>query len=592
MNVLKRGVSLLQKPNTIPLIIVILFGLLAGKGLIGEGYFNMHDDLQMMRQLQIEKCFLDLQIPCRWVPDMGYGYGYPLFNYYPPLPYLVGQLVRIAGYSYVDTAKVLFILSFVVSGITMYFLGKEFFGRIGGIVTSIFYVWAPYHAVDVYVRGAMNESWALIWFPMILYSSYKLITDKSKTNSKSIKLDNQLLKWVVLVAISWFGLFTSHNLMVLVFAPFFAVWCLLWLIRSRNWMRIRELVYGGAWSFGLAAFFSLPVLLEKNLVQTNTLVQGYFDYTAHFASIGQLLFSRFWGYGASVWMVEEDLMSFQIGTYHWVIPAVIGVIVAYQLFRRRKFTKQILAVIFFLAVGWFAAFLTHNKSIFVWQLFSPLEFVQFPWRFLTLVILSFSFVVGYAFVYLPKIVRALLALVMILLAVSYSWNYFVPESGQLRPLTDEVKFSGLPWDRQQTAGIYDYLPVEAKTAPTAPRSNLVDFINGTGTVVDISEGTNWASFVVNANEDSLVRINQYNFPEWQVLVNGSEVEEFVPEDEDWGRMYIQIPRGTHEVTIELLDTPVRVVGNAVSVFSWLLLLVAGYYLYRKPWEQKRKSGSQ
>lgn len=113
-------------PNFWPLVIVIFVGILAGKGLIGAGYFNMHDDLQMMRQLEMEKCFLSLQIPCRWIPDMGYGFGFPLFNFYPPLPYLIGEVIRIFGVSFVDTVKLVAILAFVTSGITMYFLGKEF----------------------------------------------------------------------------------------------------------------------------------------------------------------------------------------------------------------------------------------------------------------------------------------------------------------------------------------------------------------------------------------------------------------------------------------------------------------------------------
>src|SRR5574338_839363 len=115
MNVIKQGILLLQKPNTIPLIIVIFFGLLAGKGLIGEGYFNMHDDLQMMRQLEMEKCFLDGQIPCGWVPDMGYGYGYPLFNYYPPFPYLIGEMFRIFTIPFTLTVKLTFALSIISS---------------------------------------------------------------------------------------------------------------------------------------------------------------------------------------------------------------------------------------------------------------------------------------------------------------------------------------------------------------------------------------------------------------------------------------------------------------------------------------------
>jgi hypothetical protein len=190
----------------------LFLGYLAAKPLFGSGYFNMHDDLQMMRQLQMEKCFLDGQIPCRWVPDMGFGYGFPLFNFYPPLPYLVGQIFRVIGYSFVDSAKAIFIVAFMASGVTMYALAQKFFGRLGGVLASAFYIWAPYHAVDIYVRGAMNEAWALIWFPAILLFSYKLITSKSRSA-------------LILLSLSWFGLLTSHNLMVLIFTPVFAIWC-------------------------------------------------------------------------------------------------------------------------------------------------------------------------------------------------------------------------------------------------------------------------------------------------------------------------------------------------------------------------------
>src|SRR5258708_1260115 len=164
----------------LPIIIVMLVGIMAGKGLIGLGYFNMHDDLQMMRQLEMEKCFLSLQIPCRWVPDMGYGFGFPLFNFYPPLPYLFGEIFRVFGVAFVDTVKLTFIFAFLASGVTMYFLAKKFWGKGGGVISAIFYIWASYAGLDIYVRGAMDEVWAWIWFPVILLSGYLLITQKKK----------------------------------------------------------------------------------------------------------------------------------------------------------------------------------------------------------------------------------------------------------------------------------------------------------------------------------------------------------------------------------------------------------------------------
>jgi len=159
----------------IAFFLVLLSAFLASRWLFKSGYFPMHDDLQMMRQLQMEKCLKDRQIPCRWVPDMGYGYGYPLFNFYPPLPYYIGQVFRWLGFAFTTTAKLTFALQFFLSGITMFLLAADLWGVWGGLLSAVFYVWAPYHSVDVFVRGAMNEAWAFVWFPLIFWSAKKLI---------------------------------------------------------------------------------------------------------------------------------------------------------------------------------------------------------------------------------------------------------------------------------------------------------------------------------------------------------------------------------------------------------------------------------
>ena len=55
--------------------------------------FKHHDDVSIIRLYEMDRCFKDGQIPCRWVPDLGNLYGYPLFNYYAPLPYYFGWLI-------------------------------------------------------------------------------------------------------------------------------------------------------------------------------------------------------------------------------------------------------------------------------------------------------------------------------------------------------------------------------------------------------------------------------------------------------------------------------------------------------------------
>ena len=581
--------------NSLPLFVVIFFAILAGRSLIFQsGYFNMHDDLQIMRQLEMEKCFLDGQIPCRWVPDMGYGFGFPLFNFYPPLPYLIGEIFRFFGLTFITTVKLTFALSFLISGIGMYFLAKEFFGVIGGVMSSVFYIWAPYHAVDVYVRGAMNEAWALAFFPIIFWSAYRLIkSEKTK-----------MFKWVLVLTLSYFGLFTSHNLMLLIFTPFFGVWVLIHLWRENSWRRLPWLIISGVWALGLSSFFTLPALLENKFTQVKSQLVGYYDYTAHFVSVRQLFLSRFWGYGPSVWVEAEDGMSFQIGHLHWILAIIVGILLIFRgvkAIRERSLKKDFILLMagYLFVVGWFSAYMTHLKSIWIYQALPQLGYIQFSWRFLTLVIFSFSFVVGA----IPGILanwkskRGFLAklfvtpgqifitFILIILLVIFNWNYFRPEHGRMGTLTDEEKFSGAAWELQQTAGIYDYLPVWAKTAPNSAASATAELMGGSGIVSGMEQGTYYSKFNVKIeSEEAQVRLSTFYFPGWKVFVkegtNNKEIPTFIPPEEMWGRMWIVLPKGEHLVYAQLFNTPVRTWANLISLTSW------GFFIFLPLWKRR------
>lgn len=557
---LQQQLQRLKKhPETVSVLIVLFLGLLAGASLFQPGYFNMHDDLQMMRQLVMEECFKEWQIPCRWTAHMGYGFGFPLFNYYPPLPYFIGQLFRLVGFSFVDTVKYTAVLSFIVSGLTMYIFAKQFWGRLGALVSAAFYIWAPYHAVDVYIRGAMNEAWALAWFPLILWSSYKLIKEAQ-------------FRWIVALALSWFALFTSHNLMVLIFTPLFGAWVLFWVWREKSWFTIPQLLVAGIWALGLAAFFTIPVILEKDLVHTETLVQGYYEYVAHFVSINQLLISRFWGYGPSVWGTKDDKMSFQVGHLHWIISLVVLGLVIRRYWKRRKIDNLLFISVFFIATGWFATFMAHTRSINIWQAIPSLQFVQFPWRFVTLSIFSFSLVAGVFVVLFEKRGKSFskwLAAILIAGIVFLGKDYFKPE--RMGPVTDKEKFSGAAWELQQNAGIYDYLPKSVKEAPKEPQRTIADVVEGRGEIINGEQGTNWVNFKTDIRTDNAqIRINTFQFPDWRVFIDSKQVQ--TDTDDDWGRMFITVRQGQHEVKARLYDTTVRSFGNLVSLFSWIALI--------------------
>src|SRR3989338_3517629 len=111
-------INLIRKNAHIVLLFILIIP--AFSTLLRPGYFPMHDDIQGMRLLQMDKCIRDLQIPCRWVPDMGYGYGYPQFNYYAPMPYYIMEAFHLVGFGFLDSVKAGFIASTIVGALGMY----------------------------------------------------------------------------------------------------------------------------------------------------------------------------------------------------------------------------------------------------------------------------------------------------------------------------------------------------------------------------------------------------------------------------------------------------------------------------------------
>ncbi|KKQ91003.1 MAG: hypothetical protein UT14_C0026G0007 [Candidatus Shapirobacteria bacterium GW2011_GWE1_38_92] len=352
----------------------------------------MHDDMQVIRQLQLEKCLIDGQIPCRWSPDLGFGYGYPLFNFYPPLPYIVGQVFRTLGFSFIATVKLAAIAQILFSSLAMYLLASSIFGPLGGSLAALFLTYAPYHAVNIYVRGAMNEAWASVFFPLIFYFSMSLIQNDKK------------IFGILGLGLSFTGLLLSHNPMALTFLPFLSVWILYWLLTNpKNKIKksVKSLLISGLLVIGLSSFYTLPVLFETKYVQINNMFENYYHYSVHFVSYFQLFFSNFWGDGSSVWGTE-DKMSFMIGYLHWIIPVLTSIYFAYHFIKKRKLTKLQYLTLILILLGFFSAFMTHQKSLLLWTIISPIQKVQFPWRFLNHTVFLLSLSVAYLAVFIKK----------------------------------------------------------------------------------------------------------------------------------------------------------------------------------------------
>lgn len=556
------------KKTTLPFAIGFLLIIPSFSFLLKPGvYWNMHDDMQLIRQMELEKCLHDGQIPCRWTPDLGYGYGYPLFNFYPQFPYLIGQVFRAFGFSFVATVKLTALTQIVTSYVGMYLLAGTLFGPIGGLLSALFYNYAPYHAVNIYVRGAMNEAWASAFFPLILYFVYRQIRFP------------RLLNFIGL-SLSLAGLFLSHNPMTLVFMPVVVISAVFWSFPNLK-SNIGRLIYPSVLALGLSSFFLLPMVFESRFVQIESMFSNYYHYSVHFTSLRQLFISNYWGDGPSVWG-QADQMSFAVGYLHWILPLFIIPLILFVY--RLRFNKIRLLALASVALGFFYAFLTHERSAFIWELFPLLQKVQFPWRLLNPSVFFFSLSVGI----LPTIVKKILpgsfrlylyaGFIVILLTLNLSKFYPLT----FGPITDAQKFSGKAWVNQITSGIYDYLP---KTAPTAPKSSpagLVDRVtpDNTMTINNQKHGTDWFFLNLTLSSDAQLILGQIDFPRFVVLDQNRPLAHFI--DPELGRIGVNLKAGNHQLFVKLQNTPLRLFANFISLISISVFL---FYLVTALWSK-------
>ena len=529
--------------------------------LIRPGFFFMQDDLQAFRIQQVDKCFMDGQFPCRWVPDAGYGYGYPQFIYYPPLVYYFGEGLHLMGFQFIDAVKILFIAGYLLSAWGMFLLvSKITKSKWSGLVSAVLYSYVPYKAVEVYVRGAMSEFWSLVWFPFLFLFSYELIQKKKLTS---------LVNFSLVVGLQ----FLTHTLMSMIFFPILGIWVLFWLIVGKK--KIKDyLVVGlsGLLGLGLAAFFVIPMLLERQYVHLESMLGGYFDYRAHFVSIGKLLFDFRWGYGSSGFPME--VLNLSIGLPQWLLGA-LACWLAIKNFKKNH-TQSVLVILLF-AILLLAMFMIHQRSSFIWALVPSLHFMQFPWRFLSVVIFLLSVLGGMTLKFTSEVTgwAPRMVKVFVVLAIVFYTGFFRPRTWY--SITDTDKFSGESWQKQQTISIFDYTPIYAKLPPPARAPELPEVLEGQVNFKSFIKGSDWQKGVVEVGEDAILRLPLFDFPGMLVTVDNQKVDHWHNDCRNepycMGLISLSVPKGQHTIEARLTNTLAREVGDIVSGISLVLLVV-------------------
>ncbi len=551
-----------------PIVIIIILALSISWPLFQPGYFFHHDDLHLMRIYEMRRCIEDLEIPCRWGPDIGVGYGFPIFNYYSVLPYYIGALLSFLT-GFLLAAKILFFIPLIFGPLAMFFLAKELFGEKAALVASTLYLFAPYRALDTYVRGDITEMFGMSIIPLVFFFFLKFI--------KKVNLKNLLGS---IISLSAFLL--CHNIMTLIFVPFLLIWIGFWVI-TLKFKNFKVLLLSLILGFGISSFFLIPAFFEKELVQVNTLTEEGFQFWIHFTTLKQLLFDRAWGYGSSGFG-PVDTISFQIGWPHWWLSlfALLLIFLKLPIFKKLKSFTNFISIknqkIFFFLFIFFliAIFMTHNKSTLIWQNIKILQFAQFPWRFLSIAFFSISLIGGFVVSSLKGKAQIFSVMTIILFTIYFNFSYFVP-SDFYPEVIDKSKLTGDYFQFQQRATIKDYLPKDASVPKNlAPNKPIIH--SGKVEVKNFENKSNRWSTDLTVNEESNIEIPIFDFPYWRIYVNDKQTQFSKTKQ---GTMELTLGKGTYKIIGKLIDSPIRIFANTLTIVSLLLTFLLAKYARKR-----------
>lgn len=570
--------------------------------ILNNQYFSIHDDQHIARLFLLDQGLKQGYLYPRWVDGLGFGFGYPLYNFYPPLIYYIGEFFHLLGFSLIWSVKLIFILGFYLGALGIYLLVKKLTNRLAGLVSATLYTYFFYHAVLMYVRGALAEFFSLAILPFLFLTLDNL--------AEKVNWRNAIYFGVTLAL-----LILCHPLIALPTMIFLGLFFIFYLLNSK--LRFKFIYFFTCSlliGLSLSAFFWLPSMLERKFTLTDKILTGELaSYKLHYIYPQQFIYSP-WGYGGSG-IGLSDGMTFQLGKIHIGLAILSLTLFFISFFKNKKLntsTSYFLLTTFLLV---FSLFMTTEYSAFIWDRVKYLWYLQFPWRFLTFTTIFISMVGGFLTYFLfnlliqtvaferlnrlysikkydlsiNRLIMFLLSFVIVVFTVFTYQKYFKPQRYIQTNDKERTSFEEISWRISRTS--YEFVPKEVKTKKTELNTTILDidwedlptksyFIyNNKVKINEVKNNFNKKIYTTNSEMPFLFNLNTYDFPGWTAYIDNKKTS--ILNNNGLKLIVINVPEGNHKLEFIFEDTPVRQMGNIVSILSLAIFLLFSLSQFKK-----------
>lgn len=573
------------RPLLAPILLVIIT-VWAWASLVNGSYFSHHDSQHIARLYTLYQGLSQGSWYPRFVDLLGFGYGYPLFNFYPPLLYYVAALFHFLGASYVWSIKLVGIVGFITAAWGVYWYVRLVSGsRLASYLAAILYTYAPYHGVNLYVRGALAEFSAMAVLPYVFVGLEQLRQGKRMGG--------------VVFALSFAALILAHPLIAFPAVFFIAGYILMSIVTTHFSLRyFVSTAVAGLLGLGMSAFFWLPSMVERKYTLVDAiLTRELASYQIHFVYLAQL-WSSAWGYGGSGPELSDG-MSFQIGKIHVALFVMSLVAIVYWVRHRRVqqgewkhvFERPVAAYITSAGLAGGALYMTVTWSKPVWDAISFLWYLQFPWRFLTFAALFVSVFATASVVVYERIIAARLpgksgsylgifaVLAVLVVLGTYSSSRFRPEEYWSGSDAKWTAYDEIAWRVSRTS--HEFAPQGVATVKSEYGTTVIDVdkqsinrrlydaVRAANVRVVTNTYTNH-TFAIASSRPFTFTLRRFSFPGWTATIDGQPVH--MQDNNRLKLMQIYVPAGSHHVSFAFRNTPVRLWASIISGASLIALI--------------------
>lgn len=508
--------------------------------------------------------FLEKTLP-RWVPNLSSFYGDPDFLFSYIFHYFIGSVLHFIGFSFINSMKILLAASFIVSGIGMYHFMRDEFGKKAAFTSSVFYLYAPYHLVDMHFRVTVGETVSWAFLPILLYLT-----------KKGIKTGNII--FILLLGITLSLLIFTHQVIAATFFPLLIAYGLYLLYQTKIKGRfdiIKTVKFFSGILVGvlLSAFYWVPILFESKFT-----VVGSLRSPIIFPSFTDLLFSQ-WKFGF-LFQGKYGELSYMLGYTQWFV-----LIIVFILLFKNKIKKSLKPIsLFFLFFLCVFLFLILPISKPIWNLTGIGGIIQFSSRLLVITLLSVSILAG---ITVKIINRKWFFILLCFMTISYTilnWGNrntipFVTDKYIYNEYILNVESAGL----DPTAPKWVNLD---KLGFRKPPKFPAEILDGKGIIKQIYRNSTHHEYIINIDKKALIKENTLYFPGWNLYINNRLHPIKYTYKEYPGIIIFTLDKGLYKVELIFEDTQVRIISKWVSLLTSLIIIQILILIYLPPLVKK------